>query len=313
MTPTNSNVTGELLQAKDATEAASVAAIVEKCVEPKLVTITGPDGGEVPAFQAPGAVVLRSVKALIDEYRTAPERREGTATLTELESFIALVKRFADEDSALFADRSETAPSLTAVLNYHEATSEGAPRFGDHRARYDFPLSDEWKAWTAANGKAMSQADFAAFLEDRIVDVTDPISALETSKKVMEALLCSFASPSRLLDLARGLTVRVNSVVASQQNLKNGESVMRFETQHQDERGAPLEVPGAFLVTIPVFRGNDAYQLAARLRYRVKEGRVTFWYELYRATETFDHAFTEACKRASSETELPLYMGKPES
>src|SRR5207237_2152960 len=128
--------------------------------------------------------------------------------------------------------------------------------------------SDEWKAWTASNGKQMSQADFAAFLEDRVVDVTDPSSALDTVRKVMEALLCTFASPSRLLDLARGLTVRINSVVVSAQNLKSGESVLRFETTHADERGAPLEIPGAFLVTLPVFRGNEAYQLAARLRYR---------------------------------------------
>jgi uncharacterized protein YfdQ (DUF2303 family) len=308
----NGEVTGELLMTKDATEAGVVASIVEKCIEPKLLTVTAPDGAEAPAFLAPGAIALRSVKALVDEYRTAPERRKGTAELTELESFIAFVKRFQDEHSVLFADRKTDAPSLTAVLNYNEMTAEGAPRFGDHRARYAFPLSDEWKAWTGSNAKPMSQADFAAFLEDRVVDVTDASSALDTARKVMEALLCSFASPSKLLELARGLTVRVNSIVANQQNLANGVSRMQYETTHADERGAPLEIPGAFLVTIPVFRGNEAYQLAARLRYRVKEGKVTFWYELYRATETFDHAFTEACKRASAETELPLYMGNPE-
>jgi hypothetical protein len=54
---------------------------------------------------------ITSVKELADEYRTAPERRKGTCEVTELDSFIAHVKRFSDEDSALFADRNPTAPS----------------------------------------------------------------------------------------------------------------------------------------------------------------------------------------------------------
>jgi hypothetical protein len=77
--------------------------------------------------------------------------------------------------------------------------------------------------------------------------------------------------PVEALDLARGLTVRVNSVRREPAEPgKRHVPMMRFETSHQDERGAPLEIPGAFLMKIPVFRGNDAYQLAARLRYRVK-------------------------------------------
>lgn len=306
------NVQGELLKAVASSEAAAVAEIVEKYVEPRLMNVT--DGIKtVQVFVAPEGIDITSVKALVDEYRDGPERRKGTVELTELKSFVAFVKRFLDEDSALFADRDATAPALLAVLNYHCMTADGRPRFGDHRARYAFPLSDEWKAWTAGSGKKMSQADFAAFLEDRIIDVADPLMALESTKAQMEALQCAFASPARLIDLSRGLTIRVSSNVVSQQNLANGVCMMRFETSHQDERGAPLEVPGAFVIKIPVFRGNDAaYQLAARLRYRVNEQKLVFWYELFRTTETFDHAFNEACDFASVQTELPLFMGKPE-
>lgn len=307
---------GELLKVSSApTEAGAVANIVTKLAKSTLVAIPNADPTAPPihVLVAPGGEVS-SVKKLVDEYRTAPERRKGTAVLHDLSSFVAHVMRFQDDDSAIFADRNPAGPSMTAIFDYHRATCEGAPRFGEHRARYAFPLSDEWIAWSGANAKPMSQALFAEFLEGRIADVTDAVNALPTTTKIMESLLCTFASPSKLMDLARGLTVRVESTIANQQNLQNGASVMRFDTAHTGERGEPLEVPGAFLVSIPVFRGDAAYQIGARLRYRIKpgEGKVTWWFELYRATETFDHAFSEACLRATKETSLPLFMGTPE-
>lgn len=296
------------------TEASSVANIVTRLTKPALLELVPATdaAGAIKVLVGPGGDVF-SIKKFIDEYRTGPERQRGTVTLHDLSSFVQLVIRFRDEGSAIFADRSNpAAPSLTAVFDYSRGNG-AAPRFGEHRAVYPFPLSDEWKAWTSADKKPMSQAAFAEFLEGRIADVVDPLSALETTREIMESLLCKFASPARLVDLARSLTVRVESVVANQQNLSNGESMIRYDTVHTDERGAPLDVPGAFLTSIPVFRSDVRYQLAARLRYRVKEGKVTWWFDLYRAAETFDHAFSQACLVASANTILPLFFGAAEA
>lgn len=305
---------GELLKVASApTEAGAVANIVSRLSKPTLIEVGILDGKPIKVLVAPGGEVS-SVKDLLDEYRTAgPERARGTVVLHDLSSFVQLAIRFRDEGSVIFADRSDpAAPSLTAVFDYSRGNG-APPRFGDHRALYPFPLSDEWKAWTAADKKPMSQAAFAEFLEGRIADVVDPLSALETTTEIMESLLCKFASPARLVDLARSLTVRVESIVANQQNLASGESTLRYDTVHTDERGAPLDVPGAFLISIPVFRSDVRYQLAARLRYRVKEGKVMWWLELYRSAETFDHAFSQACLVATANTTLPLYFGAPEA
>lgn len=308
------NIAGDLLTCASDAEAAVIADIVKEHIEPRTMKVTA-DGKTAEVLVLPRGLGAYSVKKYIDEFRTAPERRKGTSNLTELDSFIALTKRFLDEDSALFADRNPTAPSLVAVLDYHEMTAKGSPRFGTHRARYAFPLSDEWMAWTEGNGKWRSQADFAAFLEERIADVLDPLgdSVLATTRALGERLLCKFASPSRLMDLARGLSIRVNSIVANAQNLSSGEATIRFETTHSDDKGAPLDVPGAFVVQVPVFRSGAGYQIGARLRYHHKDGKLSWKYDLYRVTETFDHAFGEACERAAKETELPLYYGTPEA
>ena len=124
----------------------------------------------------------------------------------------------------------------------------------------------------------MSQADFAAFLEDRVVDVTDPSSALDTVRKVMEALLCTFASPSRLLDLARGLTVRINSVVVSAQNLKSGESVLRFVHDEDQRRASEMAAHlarSAFRVKPEDMRDYTAR--VKRLGKDIPKGIIEIW------------------------------------
>lgn len=288
--------------------ASVVAAIVRDHIKPEQLEL--PDGNDV--LLLPQGIEAHSLKPFLDEYRRAPERRKGIAYLGDLDSFIAHAKRFADEDSALFADPSATNPSLTAVLDYHRIGSDGAPRFGQHRGVYSFPLSDEWQAWQKSNGKAMGQAEFAEFVENRVTDLADPSGAGESALALAEAIGATFASPSKLLELSRGLSLRVGARVQNATNLTTGEVQMQFVTEHQDERGAPLKVPGAFLVALPVFRSGALYQLAARLRYRLRDGVVSWFYELHRSDRVFEHAFKEACDLAQKETNLPLFVGAPE-
>jgi uncharacterized protein YfdQ (DUF2303 family) len=257
---------------------------------------------------------VHDVKPFLDEYLTAPERRKGTASLDDLPSFIAFVKRFADKDSAVFADRSiPTKPALEAVIDYHRQSADGEPRFGQHRARYDFPLSEEWLAWTSQNGKVMGQSAFAAFVEGRLADL-DGGDVGQSAQAFADKVACEFASPSKLIALSRGLTVREDSRVLNATNLSTGETQFVFETAHQttDKDGGPITVPGAFLIAIPVFRRSAPYQIPVRLRYRKQDHKVVWFYELYRADSVFDHAFDEACELVRIGTELPLFLGRSE-
>lgn len=300
-------------------EVSAVAEFLKKHLEPQILQIAAPDGKSVPVLHAPSGTEITSLKEFVDEYRTKPERIKGTSKHTTLDSFVAHAVRFSDSESALFAHRDVQNPKLVAVYDYHPVVADDATgvaavnaRFAEHRAVYDFPLSDEWKTWTAAHGVKMTQAQFAEFLENNLHNVADPLTALEETKAIMESLLCTFASPGRLMEIARGLSVRVASVVANHSRLASGEATFRYETQHQDEAGQPLTVPGAFLISIPVFRGGDRYQLATRLRYRVVDAKITWTLELHRAAETFDHAFNLACEKAAADTCLPLFHGQPE-
>lgn len=291
-------------------EAQAVADLVKDLHQPEVVDLDHGDlKGQV--LVTPRGVNVQSAKPFFDEWRGAPERREGTATLVTIDSFIAHANRFKDADSALFADPGDS-PKLVAVLDYHRPGPDGAPRFGRHRSVYEFPISEEWEAWTTKDGQMMPQAAFAEFIEERIQDIGAPAAAEAPVKDFATKIGCQLATPAQLLTLSKGLSVRANSRVVNAQNLSTGEGELIYEQTHTDDKGKPLSVPGAFMLVIPVFQGDALYQVPVRLRYRVREAQVTWAVALYRPERFFDDAFKLACEKANKATSLPLFMGQPE-
>ncbi len=281
----------------------------------EVLTLTDPrDQTEMPAVLANGAIAPIPASAFAD-YRAKPIARSGTATLTQLDSFIALTNRFKADNSAVFANDGEAAPRLTTVFDYNpEGPSEA--RFGRHRATYAFPLSKEWQAWTKADAKSMGMADFARFIEDHIVDVSaDPVEAFaESSKAFVAANRGTIATPSKLVEISRGLQIYEKAVIKEARNLASGEAQFTFDSEHTDGDGKPLVLPTMFSITIPVFaRSADLFRLIARFRYRKTGDGLVFWYELWRPDLTFETAFNEALDTVAKETGLPIFVGAPEA
>ena len=220
---------------------ASALAFARRHAVPTLLDL----GEGVRVASMPPGVRLASVKVLLDEYRTKPERLRGRATLETLAAFTAHVQRFKDAGSALFA-RVGASPSLTAVYDYHRGPSDG--RFGDHRAVYQFPLSREWTAWKGIDGKAMEQAAFASWLEDHAADVVDPtLPEVGSAVDKLRAVEIAPATPTQVLTLSRGVELRVESSVASKANLANGSTKLLFDEAVKEEvasagRGTQLKL-----------------------------------------------------------------------
>lgn len=295
------------------TEAEAVANLVlPAAAMPRIIPIERGTSNSAAVLTVGEGIEVHDLKPFLDEYLPRPERRRGVAVLNDLPSLVAHANRFKSPHSALFCDRS--VPSIVSVLDYHEPGGDGDAAWGQHRGLYAFPLSDEWQKWKGRNGKPMPQGDFAAFIEDRITDVSDPSEAntAQAFQPLLELLGTTFASPSKLMDLSRGLSVRESSKVRNAVNLATGEGALHFETTLAGDDGAPIKVPGAFLIAIPIFRNGVGYRMAARLRFRAKDGGITWWYELHGADQQFDRAIAEACTFAAKETGLPLFMGSPE-
>jgi hypothetical protein len=323
---------GRMPPAPRDTETKAVADIVGKHMKPEVVELKHGEESANVLVTASG-LKIHGIKEFLEPYQTAPERRSGTAVMHYLSSLIDHAKRFQNDTSALFAVANRGSPKLVSVLDYHPAGPENDDAaFCRHRAQHDFPLSEEWLAWRKMNAEPMSQADFAAFLEDRISDVVVPDDALmgtidararggdfgpKTALEILAdyaALLGgNFATPSKLVELSRGLGVHASHQVKNAVNLDSGETQVQFVEEHADSQGLPIKVPNMFLIGIPVFRAGGFYRIAVRLRYRLGAGSITWFYQLYRHEVVFDAAFQEACELAKTETGLPLFYGLPEA
>ncbi len=248
-----------------------------------------------------------------------PLRREGTARATTLGSFVGLVNRHASPNSAVFADANWKAPKFTAVIDYNEPAmgadvepgDDPHARFGKHRVAYEFPLSEAWKVWIKFNKEPMGQADFAAFLEDHIHEVSSPTQ--EEVNTARDQFKTTVANPTDLITLSRGMEVVVGARVKSKVNLASGEKQIIFESENRDINGKELLVPGLFVVSVAPFYQGEAMRIFARLRYRPAEGGIVWFYELYRPDLAIEARVTDDLLTVARETNLPTFHGSPEA
>lgn len=259
------------------------------------------------------AAAFLDIRGEIEKWRLAPERVRGVATATTLKSFVDLVDRHKDAHSVLFARTRWPEPSLIAVIDYPE--QGGAPRFAEHRVKYDFPVTPEFKAWADSNGKILDQASFAAFVEDRIADLIDPmeLTAEGGADGYAKLFRTVFASPAELVELARGLEVNVGQKVKNAVKLQSGEASIVFETVHADARGAELHVPGLFAIRVPAFLDGAPIELVARLRYQVRDGAILWSYRLWQWEEVLRRRVAADFAHAAEETGLLAIEGAPEA
>jgi uncharacterized protein YfdQ (DUF2303 family) len=249
--------------------------------------------GERPYVVVPTGYKVADLEHLLPN----PTRKQGNIVTTDADSFIKYVM---DEKSwtgtKIYANLdSETAKlGLVAVLNDHGTT---AAQWRDHRCTYDPKLSLEWKRWSEYNRREMNQLTFASFIEDNIGDV---VSVNDSP------------NGTQMLGMALAFERTANKMVASHVNLQSGG--VRFEFVDDDTRQtkSAMEAFSRFNIGVPVFYGSEsAYPVEARLKYREKDGKVIFWYELVRADRVFQTAAREVIQRIKDETAVTVLFGTP--
>jgi uncharacterized protein YfdQ (DUF2303 family) len=306
-------------------EAQAVAEIVKANLEPEIHSLDLKEYGErfegekldvISHVNRSGDLKLASLAPLLEERATRPARKKGTADLETVSSLVDHTKRFKSAHTAMFATRDDNEPTLITVFDYHES-GVGLPAFGEHRARYSFPHSDAFKKWISFNEREIKQEALAELIDERIVDLIDPLpdrsALLPMTQDKLRNLTGEIASPTRMVQLAKGLEVTATHNVTNKLDVTSGQKTLIFKESHQDAGGQPLVIPEAFVIQIQVFRSGNPYQLPVRMRYRVKNGAITWVLSLYLLEEILEHAFTTEAKGAAAEAEVPLFFGTPEA
>jgi len=296
------------------TDAAVVEDLARRLHEFEVVDISRPVEGKAIFAVVPEGKKLHDLKPFLDAYLPRPERRKGTARLFSLAAFIAFVERYnTAAGSVVFAKPDKTAPSLTAVFNYHEKGA-GQADWLDHRAIYAPELSEEWKAWRENDGELMTQGDFAAFIEDAIRDVVVPDASDERLAKFADLVQGRWALPSELVALSRNLSVNVETAVRNAVTLNTGEITVLYSEQHRDgESGDPIRIANLFQIVVPVFYAGAPYRVAVRLRYRLISGKVHWMYQMVRPDLAFDDAFNGMVTQVNEDVAAEVVLGSPEA
>lgn len=234
------------------------------------------------------------------EYLAAPRRKKGTVQLNDTGSFIAYVKRHASMSYCTVwcrADYARGRVGFTAIINDH-GEEAGGQNWRDHRAIYVPQFSEEWQRWTGSNGKGQpfTQVEFANFIEENNKDIAG-VEGMPTGAQMLEMALSMEANQD----------VRFKSAI----RLQNGGTSLHYVADDDAQTISRMQLFERFAIGIPVFLGDDPYRLDARLRYRVRDGKLTFWYELIRPDKVLAAATGTTIEAIQAQVGMPFFFGEP--
>ncbi|WP_342640913.1 DUF2303 family protein [Rhodoligotrophos ferricapiens] len=218
-------------------------------------------------------------------------------TLLDTASFIAYVNDFKTAETRIIADNQ--ALGFQAIFDYHGRPrieqSQGTPARRAHRASFSPVKSEQFARWSAINGKATPQLEFAHFLEENLPDVAEPdgASLLEVALKLEASKKVEFVSGTRLNDGSQQLTY------AETVETKAGQK-------------GELRVPSELTIAIPIFFGGPVYSMKAFLRYRISDGKLHFIVDLHRLRYAVEMAFADFRTQIDAGTKLASLLGKIE-
>lgn len=245
----------------------------------EFVILRAADGGEYVEY-------LKGV-------RQAPSRKTGTIGVDDAQSFIAYHMRHWTAASTIYANRSPA--SFVSVLNDH---SPEFPKpdagYRDHRATYTVKHSPEWLAWAGSSGKPFESTEaFAMFLEENCPDIITP-------------------DPARMIEIALNFRIRADQSVSLVQRLSDGDLQVSF-TNTVAASSKAFSIPEMFTIDLPVFEGLSApkYRIDCRLRYRLKDQKLSIWYELVRPHRLIELAFHSMVTEIEAACDSPLFRGRP--
>jgi len=248
--------------------------------DPKLLNVE-PFGDPIPYAVIPKDHMVASLAGQIfHSERPHPTHVEQTHSFVSLDALVRYLNTY-KQDSTMVTFTGEG--KFTAYLDYHAAPA-GPAAWKKHTAQLTLVKSLEFGEWSAKNRKAMSQAEFAEFLDDNQADLVDAAAMMEVS---------------------RTLTATKNVQFKSSTDLSNGSSELIYT---EDVRGQMANgqavIPQVFELRIPVFNGEEATLIRARFRYRIEDGKLQLWYILHRPALLALDRIQSACAEIHQATEL---------
>ena len=254
-----------------------------------LVDVRRADVDSMPFVMAPQGYAVHDLEKTLQ----IPTRKRGKVTMNDASSFIDYFNIHADE-SKIYGQ--VTPPKFVGVLNDN---TESDPGWGDHRVTYDCPLSNEWQAWKAFSGQPRDQIAFSEFIESNTLDITSQAEGEP--------------SGADMLEVATNFKAQKKVNFASGQRMANGGVNFVYQEEVNGTAGekGQIKVPEVFWIGIPVFEGGAPYRIECKLRYRLKDGNLSMWFEMVRYHKVLEAAFMDIWEEIATGTGVKIWRGTP--
>ena len=269
-------------------------AVADQLASSLAATLVPRTVGNTVHMVVPDGYRVEDLTAKRDQREMFDVRKRGTAQLLDLPSFMTYCKdQGMDTMGYIYANTDRR--SFTAVFNdYRNGFHAG---WRDHRATYAAAFTPEFQRWQDNNGsgKAKDQTAFAEFIEDNFADLVPPYA-------------------QQLLDVATTIQAKTDINFSSAKRLDNGQVQLGY-TEVIDARAGTdgaLTIPREFELGLRIFKNGDGYKLKARLKYRLGNGGVKFWYELDRPERAIEDAFAGYVQQVREHSGYSVLIGSPD-
>lgn len=262
-------------------------AIADQLATSLAATMAPRETKGVTTVLAPAGYSLHDITDKIEKAQPYRNRKTGTTALLSLDSFITYVDEQERADEGYIYANPERL-TITAVFNDYR----DLPGWRDHRATYEAAYTPEFKRWAEHNRKAMSQTEFAEFIEDNLADLTGN-------------------EGRSLLEVATTIQAKTDINFSSAKRLDNGQVQLGYTEVIDAKAGSDgaLNIPREFTLGLRIFKNGDGYAIKARLKYRLHSGTVKFWYELDRPERAVEDAFQGYIEQVKERTTYTVLIG----
>lgn len=229
----------------------------------------------------------------MEKYASAPRRMRGTEIVHDAESFCNRFHALRQGATSIWCNHEYNHEfAVLAIINDGDNITPG---WCDHALILRPKFADRWKTWSLSNGKMFDQRGFAEFIENNIADI-----APDTTP-----------SGADMLHMALTMESVQNVTFKSGLRLQDGTAQLTYIEQSDDKTVAKMEVFYRFNLGVPVLHGGLLYGIEARLRYRIKDGALVFWYELDRPERVIEAATMDMVAAIKEDTGLFISAGTP--
>lgn len=234
-----------------------------------LLLIAGSDGSQK----------IVDLRAHTTDPRSA---KTANRSVRDTRSFLTyLEKHRSEEQTEVYADLE--ASRIVAIIDAHFGNEEEAG-LNQHVLALDLVHTPEWKTWVESDGKKMSQADFAEFMQENAEDVVGDDAVT-------------------LLEVAQHLQGHTSVEFESGQRLTNGEVKLAYKETTTARMGQrdDVSIPSEFKIGVKPYLGSARYRVGVQFRYKIgTDGKVTMSYHLDRPHVTLQAAFDDMVNEVQS-------------